>query len=1812
MQDATISQIVLSLQERAVYLLNQLCDEGQLKHQRFKANYAQWIKDWQGLNSDDADDVSMLSSVITKILDTLFKRQEMMLAGEIVLPGLAQTYLSFLTTSEQLSFYQTYAATLVDAGCLDSAIALLKLADKQLPEAPVLQDTLKRYHLLKLHKLIDLFVAAGSQILSDQIESLEKLLPLYRLLVDALNKDEQINIQQKVQQVILNCQQAILTADVSPETSLRHALRIQTLANQLQLNLHKELHALKQEVERLTARLNQNTTARVLAEVKAVAAKKSIQLPYLAFADNIQFARQQYQQAMQTATSAEAYNIASIYSHQLYQAGVRLLQACMQFLPEPPCEFCFLIGGSVTRRQALLGSDFDMAGIVTADQQFANHPYFKELLGLLHEQMKAAVSEDDALYGVDSRDISRLYVGEFVGSAEQIAKLYAPQHNIQQLGTVEINVCSHPLILGGSAQAHLVFVEYLKHFHQPLGWELVGDTHARIISTWRNALAATETVDTSSQSSDSETDLSLNTTIDLQTSDEDTHSEHSDPEKSPRRLSVTEPSALGQDVSLQLLAMRSQNYWDKRLQDSAPTVNIKGRYLARLTFGITELAKCYGICAADPQVALTTLVTHHKLDSAFADAWRQALQTIYHYRAQLHLDAGNAEDDILKQHLELTNAQIKDGMSSLPRLSAERAAQLADIDELMQVFYYGLEHWLQTGEQPCCYQPQQSAFRLLCQRFKHKPDTLVTVTHKVIIKQLLLKETCGIQKNPGAWPKTLDRLRKYYLDVPAGVLRQMFLEVLAERELPTAFAKQLAALLNMIPITTDGITPKATTERCIWEQQLQTLLSAEQGHQLQWINEQTGKIETGSLDRGFVKDLLAQNNLFTFKGKQTDGMRRTLPLVDHAAGNYRLGHGGTDYAAAISNGHALAYVKLLPEQPTKQKLHDVFTQKIVGNPLQMTLGKLAHNGKTYPVVISKTVGNEHRFHGRNLQTDVDLSPGLTFDSYHYTLLVLTSLLLMVEDGKQDNYAAINVQTPFGIKDGALGFDSDHLLQAAIEEEDEQHQYELKLKSVLFCLDQMLDKPDDDAVKHFLSLDPQQVLQTTFSTLETFDQTVTALFSDKEIKEYLIRPSEQAYLRTSFEPGVVRQFVARFNQMQTVLRTGRAKNLLDIMHHVDNRAAMLYAQVLKQKDKHPSKRFTSLPLDYNQGEDKKGQTRFKSRAVVKDVVERSIHAKRSFLQGRERFLAKAVDPKCIFGLEQAITEMQLECAQWHQVTVIRQRLLRGEPALLDVDSDAMANEVMRGLRFDLLRPYHEYDNMGRVANVISVEALERNIIEQLKICRFRFAELDLSHAKTLSNDDLKYILFAYDSKELHLKRKMKRSGKDLAILHPEYIGCGRCLTEEQSTKLQTLCDKQIGYRYIGDKLITLNISSCPRLTGQALSYVLRYCKMPSSKLGLRKLLARELQNTAELKDRNKLHDYSLLSLEEIDFTGADLNENTLMHLVKLCETQGFMLSNEPAIYSPFLTAIKRMHLQNTELSPAYQKIYGRCPELVYIFNSMRVDLKSAIVVYQHHQMHTAVFFITARYLHKSAKLGSLEDCKAQHRKPKRRAYRYLPDCVSGDSAIFFCDNEYRAKHNHVMLEDLLELPTSDTPYTADNMLRFEMNSFAEKIAILRADYIKSFGGLKSASEILYRISTVHNHNSIELCVKVGQVLRMMADTSTDPKEVRKKLDKSAICYRNVICKDLFSKACYSTTDKMHFYYAAAEACAQVCLYDQADTCIRKALHAAEAVDQSQLEKIRALASEIKLHLTDVILEEEDEDDESSSECGMQAPTPSGSH
>ncbi|MBW8310335.1 MAG: hypothetical protein K0M45_12005 [Candidatus Paracaedibacteraceae bacterium] len=262
------------------------------------------------------------------------------------------------------------------------------------------------------------------------------------------------------------------------------------------------------------------------------------------------------------------------------------------------------------------------------------------------------------------------------------------------------------------------------------------------------------------------------------------------------------------------------------------------------------------------------------------------------------------------------------------------------------------------------------------------------------------------------------------------------------------------------------------------------------------------------------------------------------------------------------------------------------------------------NGEPYLISQARGGGalplNFDAYQSWTLNQILEQNPGIKFDSESFSQIVIMAILLGPEDGKPSNYSV----EPIPGKPGSwrlISIDGDQALAPDIakSELNPQGKKTIRIKSILFCFDQMLEEIHPAVRQRLLEIDPYALVRDWLHELQEIHQQHLSLFADQQDK----LAQQNCFIGIPFQEGEIERLVHKLITLQLlskekldptleqVINRNNLRSLATLFKKICPFSAHHYKQALTTyKDKSVKQRFDSLDGDsYKRKNDREAHT-----------------------------------------------------------------------------------------------------------------------------------------------------------------------------------------------------------------------------------------------------------------------------------------------------------------------------------------------------------------------------------------------------------------------------------------------------------------------------------------------------------------------------------------------------------------------------------------------------------------------------------------------
>lgn len=354
--------------------------------------------------------------------------------------------------------------------------------------------------------------------------------------------------------------------------------------------------------------------------------------------------------------------------------------------------------------------------------------------------------------------------------------------------------------------------------------------------------------------------------------------------------------------------------------------------------------------------------------------------------------------------------------------------------------------------------------------------------------------------------------------------------------------------------------------------------------------------------------------------------------------------------AYIKVGSEEAHFKVFPELPLAEEavrsLDRILFDKSCVAESEIFCFKDKAN-RSFPVLISQHVP------GENLQeTVLNINKikemDKTFDQHHFTQLLFLTLLINPEDGKPDNI--IN----------GISIDNDHAFVEPVIKENGKRV--VQVKTIIYCLNQMLKPLDKAACEAFLQLKPAETLELWLQHLIVMEKKIDALFSEADYNR--LAKENDCILRLFFQPRAIASIYQKFIKIQEILAADPSITGIKLLRDVIPLLGIVYEEMFKKHD-NPGSRFHAL-----------FQHRYST--IVADRFNTLTTPKQMLASAKipeSDILAKSVK----YSAQEALSELKAMIYENKSLDQIRIKLFKGDiEPFNSLFSDSSREKVLEGI------------------------------------------------------------------------------------------------------------------------------------------------------------------------------------------------------------------------------------------------------------------------------------------------------------------------------------------------------------------------------------------------------------------------------------------------------------------------------------------------------------------------------------------------------
>jgi Ran GTPase-activating protein (RanGAP) involved in mRNA processing and transport len=278
---------------------------------------------------------------------------------------------------------------------------------------------------------------------------------------------------------------------------------------------------------------------------------------------------------------------------------------------------------------------------------------------------------------------------------------------------------------------------------------------------------------------------------------------------------------------------------------------------------------------------------------------------------------------------------------------------------------------------------------------------------------------------------------------------------------------------------------------------------------------------------------------------------------------------GRSAVVAVSYLHRKLHFKPYPEMAGMEYAVGRLHRLIIGHGVPETELFKCYNIRhhPYPLLVSETS------EGKNLDEVLKAGSTLTnLDLHRVHNMMLLAMLVNPEDGKPDNYILQSFTNHQGEKkEQIVSIDNDHAFLPSFSKDEK-----LKVKSILFCLNQMHTALHAETRKLFLKIKPLEILQTWLKNLDEQQQRYESLFNEKE-RDYVYAYNKQKpVISILLPPKTIVRLYQKLTCMQHAIESNAAITPLELLFRLDPSLGKYYAHLLQDTTASPYERFLKGP------------------------------------------------------------------------------------------------------------------------------------------------------------------------------------------------------------------------------------------------------------------------------------------------------------------------------------------------------------------------------------------------------------------------------------------------------------------------------------------------------------------------------------------------------------------------------------------------------------------------------------------------------------
>ncbi|WP_213156197.1 hypothetical protein [Neochlamydia sp. AcF65] len=278
---------------------------------------------------------------------------------------------------------------------------------------------------------------------------------------------------------------------------------------------------------------------------------------------------------------------------------------------------------------------------------------------------------------------------------------------------------------------------------------------------------------------------------------------------------------------------------------------------------------------------------------------------------------------------------------------------------------------------------------------------------------------------------------------------------------------------------------------------------------------------------------------------------------------------GRSAVVAVSYLHRKLHFKPYPEMAGMEYAVGRLHRLIIGHGVpEAELFKCYNMRRNpYPLLVSETS------EGKNLEDVLKAGSTLThLDLHRVHNMMLLAMLVNPEDGKPDNYILQSFTNHQGEKkDQLVSIDNDHAFLPSFSKDGK-----LKVKCILFCLNQMYTALHPETRKLFLKIKPLEILQTWLKNLDEQQQRYERLFNEKE-RDYVYAYNKQKpVISILLPPKTIVRIYQKLTCMQRAIESNAVLTPLELLFRLDPSLGKYYAHLLQDIAASPYERFLKGP------------------------------------------------------------------------------------------------------------------------------------------------------------------------------------------------------------------------------------------------------------------------------------------------------------------------------------------------------------------------------------------------------------------------------------------------------------------------------------------------------------------------------------------------------------------------------------------------------------------------------------------------------------